>query len=86
MKKTKPISLHLDVTILEKIDTLAAEQRRSRTAQINMMLDVEVTNHLDEIKKNLIKKMTEKLKNVTTEQEKFDIEKSIILLSKKVLT
>jgi|GEM_PF-6285186 len=82
--KTKAISLHLDVSILENIDRLAAEQRRSRTAQINMMLDVEVRNHLEEIKKNLIEKLTEKLKNVTTEQEKFDIEKSIILLSKKV--
>jgi hypothetical protein len=82
--KTKAISLHLDVSILEKIDRLAAEQRRSRTAQINMMLDVEARNHLEEIKKNLIEKMAEKLKNVTTEQEKFDIEKSIILLSKKV--
>jgi hypothetical protein len=82
--KTKAISLHLDVSILEKIDRLAAEQRRSRTAQINMMLDVEARNHLEKIKQNLIEKMTEKLKNVTTEQEKFDIEKSIILLSKKV--
>jgi hypothetical protein len=82
--KTKAISLHLDVTILEKIDTLAAEQRRSRTAQINMMLDVEVRNHLEEIKKNLIEKMTEKLKNVGSEQEQIELRNSIDLLSKKV--
>jgi hypothetical protein len=82
--KTKAISLHLDVSILEKIDRLAAEQRRSRTAQINMMLDVEVTNRFEKIKQNLIEKMTEKLKNVGSEQEQIELKNSIDLLSKKV--
>jgi hypothetical protein len=48
------------------------------------MLDVEARNHLEKIKQNLIEKMTEKLKNVGSEQEQIELRNSIDLLSKKV--